>query len=384
MSYKEIIKGFEKIDIGKTMSSKIKPSQDLLMAYEIYNNALDSIRYGNEDIAVIKLKKVVSVFPEFEQAVLLLKKVKEYEKARMGEYNLADGSRPPPRTPVVPKKKTLPEKLGVSPRLLMKIILWAVMAILAVILFLAVYNLANRNSEEPPPGEQGIRYTQEDMNALNEQIIRLESTIQGMNLEIKELEQAMESEMESRNTLQETIDYLASTKSLFMAGSYYYQGDFTNAVNALAGVDAGLLSDVETGMYGEIRLKAYGEAAKSLYLVALNLYNQMDYAGALENFQKVLQYDPDFREKGQCLYNIGRAYYELDQYQEALDTYINLEKNVPSYSNTVGIMYHSAKAYASLGDKQKAIGLFTRVINEYPGSSLVGYARERLNILLQD
>lgn len=376
MSYRDLINGVEKINIEKAMESKNKPSQDQIAAYEIYNHAIDNMRCGNEDIAVIKLKKVVAVYPEFSQAVQLLKKITDYENERMKQIQGKNAREAIQKHPLQMKKRTLPELLHISPRILMKIILSAVVVILTVLALILVFSLVSRLQSSEAALQH--RYTREDMERANTRIRELESELAAQNQELSQFREEMDLKTEE---IRGQLAYSENQVKLYRAKAYYAQGEHQKTIVALEGIDVGLLSADARAVYEEIRTGAYRVVARDLYRLALALFNQRDFQGALDNFLRVLEYDPNFQDKGPCIYNAGRAYYELGRYQESLNSFIYLEQNVPEYRNPAGIMYHSAKAYAALGNTQKAIDLFTRVINEHPGSALVGFARDRRRAL---
>jgi tetratricopeptide (TPR) repeat protein len=388
MNYLDLLQGLEKINIDEIKKLK-KLSQNDLIAYEIFNSALDNMRYGNEDIATIKLKKVVSLQPDFEEAQILLKRVMEFEKEKMTEFRSSSShlkeektktakAAPVQQAKPAGKRMTLPERLDISPRVLMKIILSAVMLVFLTLVLFIGYKLVSGIKPAASPENQ---YTQEDMDLLNQTISGLEAenanlqnTVDWLNRQLDEKSLAVEKSASDTGSLSNRLD-------LYVAKAYFFEGEYSKAVNSLLNIDPELLDADETLLYNDIKTSSYKEAAKSLYTIALNLFNQADYENALKNFLLVLEYDPEFKEKGQCLYNTGKTYYEMGRAHEAIETYKQLEMTVPLYNNKVGILYHSAKAYALTGDKQKAVELFNKVITEYPNSSLVGYAKDRLNEL---
>ncbi|HPQ45887.1 MAG TPA: hypothetical protein PLP30_00825, partial [Clostridia bacterium] len=75
MEFKELIKDIKKIDLGIIKDSDVRMFQSEKDAVEYYNDAVDNVLSGNTDIAVIKLRKVLNLSPDFDEASILLDKV---------------------------------------------------------------------------------------------------------------------------------------------------------------------------------------------------------------------------------------------------------------------------------------------------------------------
>jgi len=66
------LKNYKPIDINNLKDSCSYLPQNVRKSIEYYNEALEKIKIGSEDIAIIELKKAISINPDFYEAVNLL------------------------------------------------------------------------------------------------------------------------------------------------------------------------------------------------------------------------------------------------------------------------------------------------------------------------
>ena len=71
MDLNQEIRSFTPIDIDK-LSQDNQVSEKIIDSVRAYNKAIEYLRTGSEDIAMIELKRVIAVNPDFYEAVNLL------------------------------------------------------------------------------------------------------------------------------------------------------------------------------------------------------------------------------------------------------------------------------------------------------------------------
>src|SRR5690554_1043093 len=79
------LKKFSEIDIGNLQKNVKDLPDDMINSIKLYNKAIDSLKRDSEDIAIIELKKAVSLNPGFNEAINLLGLCYAY----IGEKDLA-------------------------------------------------------------------------------------------------------------------------------------------------------------------------------------------------------------------------------------------------------------------------------------------------------
>ena len=72
IDFKKEIKNYPVIDIGVLAKKDPNIPDSIKNSMILYNKALDSIEMNNEDMAVIKLKKAISMNSNFYEAMNLL------------------------------------------------------------------------------------------------------------------------------------------------------------------------------------------------------------------------------------------------------------------------------------------------------------------------
>ncbi len=72
LNINEELSKFEFIDVESVEQKIGRIPEDMKNAIELYNKALDDLRNNNEDIAIIALKKAISIYPAFYEAMNLM------------------------------------------------------------------------------------------------------------------------------------------------------------------------------------------------------------------------------------------------------------------------------------------------------------------------
>ncbi len=376
MQYDEIVKNAKKIDIKKLQDSHITLSGTMKKSVEIYNSAVSNIQFGNMDIAIIKLRKAQSLQPGFQEATKLLSMLKSLEKPhseddKIKKTNEKIGKRDPVLHPIINSKgKTLPERLHINPRTLMKLIITTIMVIIIVVMIVVISKLVNKEDEGINPDVATVNQLTVTVNQLSNQIDDLTSQLEDKNETLNENTTKLVVLEEQLLTTNQLLD-------LYMAKSYYSDGKYTLAAEILMSLEEVVFEDEHLGVYNQVYLGAMAESAKSVYMIGVNLFQQQDYQRALDNLLQVKIYDSNFSEMDSVLIQTGKTYYELDRPAEAIETYKELDLNYPEYPKD-SILYNTGKAYMKLNDYEQALIMFNLILTDYPDSSLIGYAKDKI------
>lgn len=117
-------------------------------------------------------------------------------------------------------------------------------------------------------------------------------------------------------------------KNLILALEAYLAADHVAAMNALSGIDAASMEDENvTALYERIRTESGAEAARALYTEGYAAYQNRNYAEAAEILQRAYDYNS---EDAATVYYLGRAYQRSDDtengkkyLQEVIDKFPN-------------------------------------------------------------
>jgi len=298
-----------------------------------YNQALLYCRQGNEDLAVIQLKKVLSLNPRLIQGHLLLSllymKIEEYEKAakslnrvlkidtanttalrymheleklRKGPQSAAAAAKVKENAnrvayrsgndTIIQPTVRFRENTGLS-HVINILIGLAVGA--AVVWFLVV------------PG-----YRQSLKSEMNKAAIATSEEVATKTAEIASLKESLttaQSESEAAKT--ELALYAGETglvaayENLLTASNAYDAGDDVAAAEALTKIDATKLTGAAKALYDSLAAETTAKAAKSLYASGYADYQKGNYAEAITKLSKVVTMAPSDAD---ALYYLGRSY----------------------------------------------------------------------------
>lgn len=382
MDKNEILKDLKKVDMNLIKQSDIKMFKAEKMAVEYYNDAVENIVEGNTDIAVIKLKKVLSLSPDFSEASQLLNRISEYEKSHsIGDkvYESMHGRDINDKRPY-PERKTLPQMLNINPRVLIKIIIVLVVIAITVGASILIFNLFNKEPSAENPEPESVTYSQEEYDELNKRIEELESSLVKSEIETQEALSSSTGNDETINQLRDENETIIAQLNLYKAEFLFQNEDYELSADMAKSLNADAYKGEDKELYNEVYNKAIYQAALSRYKTGLNLYSQKDYAGAIDQLEMVDQYSPEFEEIGNCYYVLAKAYYEIDKAEKSIELYETISKNMSQmgFENDTGLLYYTGKAYQKLDNFTKAREMYNKLIADYPNSSLVGYAKDRL------
>lgn len=330
-----------------------------------YNSALLQAKQGSEDLAIIQLKKVVSLNPRFVKALQLLAllyiKNGEYEKAQRSLYKASKvdvsntttlrymkeieeltGSNKTGKENVKDKKEIInngTKDHTVFPTTSYKedkpniwvyvnLILGVAIGIL-VVFFLVVPTYERKHVGDLRNKE--IVYNDE----LNKKTL----TISTLENEKKALQEEIDTLKEQISNV-ETIEYDETIfDKLFDAASIYgteleklnsREIDYVKIASSLREVKSENLNrDGAKALYEKIKAASYKQASEIKYDEGHDLYSAKKYEEALPVLLEAYEYD---ETNVNAIYFIGRSYHQLRDYENATIYYTILTNDFPDTS----------------------------------------------------
>lgn len=327
-----------------------------------YNTALDYIGEGSHDMAILELKKAVSLNPKYVKAYQLLALLymqrgqyaaarkaltkavkvdrnnmttmnylnevnKHYKKPNRSKQSTAVRISDP--TPIIIEKK---EDKGYTEYntgfiSFINILIGTVIGA-AVIWLLLVPSITKR--KELQYNEAVVNYSAQ-LSERNKGITELKSQIEKLEKSVKEYESTVGSVVN---------DAGVSRQNLEKAMVNYLEDDVSTAGRAIADIDPDAISDdTEKEIYTGLREATKDSVVPTLYANAEIAFENADYTAAVDGFIKVLRMD----------------------------------------STYVPAIYHLARSYHRAGDLVNASAYYQQVVEKYSESDYVFDARKYLD-----
>lgn len=376
LDVKAALDDFKPIDIEAVEQKSGKLPENIAEAIKLYNRALEDVRLKSEDIAIIALKKAISLHPVFYEAMNLLglcyvlagkdeearsvfRKVMEADDSSIKamEYlkklQSPNEEDKPDLSPARKRKKAgmngvalaLSKGLGHEEGRFYYI-KYVAGFVAGVLITLLIWSMVptNKSLFTVNKVENIIKDPElvEEISQLNKRIEKLEGDLKDLN----------EENLRLRDDFQ---TYKEWAKRLNEAGTEYLNGDFVKSAELLFDTDGTAvpedLYDYYKSLWDSVRLKA----AETLYNEGNKIYNG--------NKNK----DPEIYKQS------------LEKYETSI-AYIGSDK----VSYRANLFYQAGKAAARCNEKEKAMKLFQTIIDEYPNTSMSSYATARLNELKAD
>ena len=331
-----------------------------------YNTSLKLAKAGSYDLAVIQLKKLISLNSKHIKGLQLLgllniksgnllqaKKylkmmlkvdamnpaamlyLKEIQGKDAGEDKTEDVDADRlvlnARESFAPTSAYRENKHGILPwiNLLLGIVLGMAFFMVAIVPGIRAKSVENKKAE---------------IVSLNETLAKTNAEFDSMTSENAELKKKVETLETKNKQLSETVKKPENNEygALAEAAAYYTMEDNAKAAEALLKVDKTTLKD------------------KNL----LNLYNQLS--------AKV------FEEQSAKLFQEGYNTYNRGKYEDALKIF---ETSLKMNTANVDSVYFTGRCYDRLSDKEKAVEWYNKVINEFGNTQRAVEAKRRLRAL---
>lgn len=353
MDLKQEIRSYTPIDIEK-LSQEKNVSEKVIDSVKVYNKAIENLRTGSEDIAMIELKKVISVNPDFYDAVNLLGLCYAYtnqiDKAQelFGRVADAEGNsvkaaeylsyigrgstsgkssgntktvkaevnpqKPNPKNRISKPKKPSNEEVqaeyvlikGIGsylakPSVAVTINILSVLCLIAAIAFFAV-NYKNTRSDERGPDTTVNTELNEKYDKVVAQNEKLKKDLDAANLKLKQIQ---------------------LSSQLSQVSGLYGQYKYIEAADKLLAIPAKELSADNKKKYDSIKDNVMKNAANQLTTEGVSLFNKKKYKEAIQKLEKVFTYGEKWSFGDKALYVLGKSYVANNEPQKGAEAYKN-------------------------------------------------------------
>jgi tetratricopeptide (TPR) repeat protein len=368
MDIKAELNNFKPINLEAVAQQGDKLSDNIRNSIFMYNKAIESLRNGSEDIAVIELRKAVSMNPNFNEALNLLGICYSYigEKEKAAETFARVISSEPnsvyalnfmqrsgigevmpsaikakqqkkqqqdqPAEPLKRIRKRKPEKpekpeKTVNPlifdtnrkrRMLISAAKIGAGFIVGVLLsFIIIYPSVGKPQAVVPTPQQD-----------NTQDLIDQATAELGN-KIAELEKKYEASQKDRENAIKQADYYKAAIRLYEIEAMAGRKEYESAADMLLLMKTVEFQNDEKEKFDSLYEKVMPLAAKSAYDTGYKLYNQKKYQESLKSFDKVRMYDPKYSKMDAALYYMGRCNQILQDSRSALALYQELVAGYP-------------------------------------------------------
>lgn len=317
------------------------------VAMKKYNQSLLYAKQGSLDLAVIQLKKVLSVHDKFVAAHLLLalvaiqtnqielarkelKKVLHIDRGNvlaLNYFNETDALRGKSSdkkssrisrdavaytsgNETIIQPKTVTE--GRARNVVLDILLGLILGIAVCWFVLAPAKIQSAN------------------NAANKQVIEYSDQLETKNAAIealnKDIEVAKLTQASAEEKAKAANEKVTSYEKLFEAEALRAEGNFEAAAEALAAIDAEALNDGAKDLYNEVSAAVNAVVLEELYNKGLNSYNSGNYEEAKTNLEKVVALNEAHVD---AQYYLARSFENLDDVENAKKHYQKVVELLP-------------------------------------------------------
>ena len=335
-------------------------------AIKKYNFALQSAKQGSPDLAIIQLKKVVTLNSKFIRAyqLLALLYIHEGEKDKAGRALMKAAAIDVNNTVTLSYMR----ELGISPTKVitevkevhsddmvaktgteytvfsnlkeykedkpniwayLNLVIGAIVGIGVACLLIMPTIKNNSNSDLQKVNEEQVV----TINTLKTEKKTLENENKNLNVQIASLKKQIEDAtavVPDDNTDDNAEDKTAKANitALLNAADLYLSGKSEEAAKALVDYDGTNLTEFEAAakIYDFIKNKTFEKTAKALYYDGYNLYSRKKYEDAIKTLQDAVKLKEGYED---AIYFIGRSYQGLEDYEQARIQFQTLIDNNP-------------------------------------------------------
>jgi tetratricopeptide (TPR) repeat protein len=313
-----------------------------------YNQALLYCKQDSRDLAIIQLKKVLSLNPKLikghQLLALLYIQEGKLEQAKKSLRNAgkidtdntltlrylkevntrlreSSGNNKPKQEDlisyqsgnetIIMPKRFKESSLGTT---LLYIVLGLVIGV-AVTTFLVV----------PGVRRTAVSEANKQLLEANDTITTSSQTITDLENQIEELKAETESAANASQLVQLEVDAYEKLLNAYVA---YAADDVITAGDELAEVDVSYLSENAAGIYSEIETVVNEQYLSTLFEEGYQAYSSGDYETAITDLQAVVDVDEDYRD-GYAAYYLAQTFRRNDNLEAAIPYYQYLVDNYP-------------------------------------------------------
>lgn len=370
MDLKVELQNFKRIDLDNLVQTQGQLPDKVRNSIFLYNKAIDSLKSGSEDIAIIELKKATAMNPQFYEAWNLLgicysysgdseKAAETFNKVIQAEPNsilamncmrrlgLGESAAPQkgrqekqlPPQPGEPLKRIRTNRAPTpAPANRVKKQLMDNMAKIGagfaagLLLAFVIFSVLPKKEPSPPVQEPGTADT-----ALSDLQAKYDADYSEWKGKYDLLQQDKDNAVKQ-------ADYYKATLKLY-------------EIDILA------------------RDKKYEEAADSLLLLKTVEYNEP------EKKQFDALYESVMPQAAKAVYDEGYKLYNSRSYQDSLKKLEKVQIYDPQYKRMDAVQYYMGRCCQLLQDSRSAVALFQKLIEAYPSSTYAKSAKARINEL---
>ena len=311
-----------------------------------YNLALNYCQQDSLDLAVIQLKKVLSMNPKFLRArqllALLYINSQEWEKAKKEldkalkidsnntitlRYLKETMAMMPSEEEKVKRKKdvvvyqsgndTVIQPVGKKDRLglqtLFNIIIGVVIGV-GITWFLVV---PARQQQAQNVADEKLKVVNEQLDAKTVEVSELQAKIDALTMEKDSLSTSLD-EAQGKNLALEANTNLIEAALMLKEST----GDEMAIADTLELISTEYIEQEATesfkNLYNSIRESVADKVASNSYNIGYEAYRSEEYADAIENLKRAFDYD---QTNGEALYNLGNAYNKSGDVKSAVEIY---------------------------------------------------------------
>lgn len=312
-----------------------------------YNQALAYCRQDSRDLAIIQLKKVLSLNPKLVKGHQLLALLYMQE----GKYDLANKALRNAAKVDANNTTTLRYQNEVKQKLqennskkkkkddlisyqsgndtiimpanfkdnsawqtILNIVIGVALGI-AITVFLLLPGIRQKSKSE---SNEALKAVNDTLSTKEQTISSLESKVKELTKEAKEAKQSSES-VESKMT---------SYEQLLNSFASYAAGDMETAGNALESIEVSDLSDSAKTVYNEVYAKVNEQYLSTLYQEGYSAYTKGDYTQAIEKLLKVAELDEKY-QNGNTVFYLAQSYRRADNMEDAVVYYRKVLEQSP-------------------------------------------------------
>lgn len=370
MDLKTELQNFKAINLEEIAQGEAQIPDKIRNSIFLYNKAIESLRSGSEDIAIIELKKATAMNPRFYEAMNLLgicysysgdkdKAAEVFNKVMKAESNsilamnymqrlgLSESMQPQknrqvkqsfeqPGEPLkrIRTNKTPAPGTHVKKQTLINAAKIGAGFAAGMLLSAIIFSSLPQKETEPSTPAQGATDT-------------FDSNVQAeYEAKLAELENKYDLLQKDKESAVQQADYYKSTLKLYEIDDLARSRKYEDAADMLLLMKTVEFRDAEKDKFNELYQSIMPQAAKAAYDQGYKLYNSRKYQDSLKELEKVQVYYPEFKRIDAVLYYMGRSYQVLQ-------------------------------------DSRSAVVLFQKLIGSYPDSTYAKSAKVRIKELTQ-
>lgn len=318
-----------------------------------YNQAILYCQQDSRDLAIIQLKKVLSLNPKLVKGHQLLallyiqegqpekakhslrnagkidtdntttlrylKEVNSQLKAKGGNKKKKDDdliSYQSGNETIIMPKRFRESSIGWT---IMNVVVGLVVGVLATY-FLIVPNVRSAAKED----------AKNQLVATSDQLSTDGQTIDSLNKQIDSLKEELET---AQNNSQAVANQITSYEQLLNAYVKYAEGDIISTGDALAAIDSSLLSQSAQEIYNNLSTGINDQYMEALYNRGYSEYSKGDWENAINDLLAVYNKDQNYQD-GSAVYYLAQSYRRSGDnatakqyYQYVIDNFPNTEKS---------------------------------------------------------